>query len=189
MQWDAWGAMFVYTFCTIAFYLLGASVLGRSGLVPEGSEMIQTLSSMYAPVFGEWARSIFLLGAIAVLFSTFFVALAGQGRMAIDALVVSGIVQKNAKTRTLGLRITAVLFPILSVSCYVFFPKPVVLILISGTMQALMLPLIGFAVLYFRYRESDSRLGHSPYWDFLLWLSFLSFLAIGGYQAYAHIFN
>ena len=189
MQWDAWGAMFVYTFCTIAFYLLGASVLGRSGLVPEGSEMIQTLSSMYAPVFGEWARSIFLLGAIAVLFSTFFVALAGQGRMAIDALVVSGIVQKNAKTRTLGLRITAVLFPILSVSCYVFFPKPVVLILISGTMQALMLPLIGFAVLYFRYRESDSRLGHSPYWDFFLWLSFLSFLAIGCYQAYAHIFN
>ena len=161
MQWDAWGAMFVYTFCTIAFYLLGASVLGRSGLVPEGSEMIQTLSSMYAPVFGEWARSIFLLGAIAVLFSTFFVALAGQGRMAIDALVVSGIVQKNARTRNLGLRITAVMFPILSVSCYVFFPKPVVLILISGTMQALMLPLIGFAVLYFRYRESDSRLGHS----------------------------
>ena len=68
MQWDAWGSMVIYTFCTIAFYLLGASVLGRSGLIPEGSEMIQTLSSMYAPVFGEWAKFIFLIGAIAVLF-------------------------------------------------------------------------------------------------------------------------
>ena len=189
MRWDAWGAMFVYTFCTIAFYLLGASVLGRTGLVPAGSEMIQTLSSMYAPVFGEWARSIFLLGAIAVLFSTFFVALAGQGRMAIDALMVSGIIQKNQKNRTMGLKITAALFPILSVSCYAFFPKPVILILISGTMQALMLPLIGFAVLYFRYRESDARLGHSVIWDFFLWLSFLSFLAIGCYQAYAQILS
>ena len=122
MQWDAWGAMFVYTFCTIAFYLLGASVLGRSGLVPEGSEMIQTPSSMYAPVFGEWARSIFLLGAIAVLFSTFFVALAGQGEWPLTLLWYRESF-KNAKTRNLGLRITAVMFPILSVSCYASFPK------------------------------------------------------------------
>ena len=43
MHWDSWGAMVVYTFCTIAFYLLGAAILGRTGLVPEGSEMIQTL--------------------------------------------------------------------------------------------------------------------------------------------------
>ena len=56
-------------------------------------------------------------------------------------------------------------------------------------MQALMLPLIGFAVLYFRYRESDARLGHSVVWDFFLWLSFLSFLAIGCYQAYAQILS
>jgi TRAP-type mannitol/chloroaromatic compound transport system permease large subunit len=67
MHWDAWGAMLVYTFCTIAFYLLGAAILGRTGLVPEGSEMIQTLSTMYEPVFGSFARSIFLTGAIAVL--------------------------------------------------------------------------------------------------------------------------
>jgi hypothetical protein len=109
--------------------------------------------------------------------------------MAIDALMVSGIIQKNEKNRSMGLRITAAIFPILSVSCYAFFPKPVVLILISGTMQALMLPLIGFAVLYFRYRESDARLGHSVIWDFFLWLSFLSFLAIGCYQAYAQILS
>ena len=71
MKWDAWGSMVVYTFCTIAFYLLGASILGRSGLVPSRSEMIQTLSSMYRPVFGEWAQMIFLIGAVAVLFFDF----------------------------------------------------------------------------------------------------------------------
>ena len=189
MQWDAWGSMLVYTFCTVAFYLLGASVLGRSGLVPEGSAMIETLSSMYAPVFGEWARIIFLFGAVAVLFSTFFVALAGQGRMTVDALVVSGFLKENDKKRQRAINFTAILFPALSVICYVFFPQPVALILISGTMQAMMLPLIGFAVLHFRYRESDSRLGHSLLWDFFLWMSFLSFLIIGMYQIYAKLFS
>jgi len=188
MQWDAWGSMVIYTFCTIAFYLLGASVLGRSGLIPEGSEMIQTLSSMYAPVFGEWAKFIFLIGAIAVLFSTFFVALAGQGRMAVDALIISGICQQNESFRKKAIKVTAVLFPLLCVSCYAFFPQPVILILISGTMQAMMLPLIGFAVLHFRYFQSDSRLGNSRLWDLCLWLSFLSFVAIGTYQIYAKIF-
>ena len=71
MHWDSWGAMIVYTFCTIAFYLLGAAVLGRSNLIPEGSEMIQTLSAMYQPVFGDFAQNLFLFGAFAVLFSTF----------------------------------------------------------------------------------------------------------------------
>ena len=61
MHWDSWGAMIVYTFCTIAFYLLGAAVLGRSNLIPEGSEMIQTLSAMYQPVFGDIAQNFFCL--------------------------------------------------------------------------------------------------------------------------------
>ena len=134
MKWDAWGSMIVYTFCTIAFYLLGASILGRSGLVPSGGEMIQTLSSMYRPVFGEWAQMIFLIGAVAVLFSTFFVALAGQSRMAVDALMTSGILPKENKLRAKLIKIFGVIFPTLCVMCC-FFSQTCFLILISGSMQ------------------------------------------------------
>ena len=50
---DAWSSMVVYTFATLAFYLLGAAVLGRIGLNPEGRDMVRTLNAMYIPVFGR----------------------------------------------------------------------------------------------------------------------------------------
>ena len=189
MHWDSWGAMIVYTFCTIAFYLLGAAVLGRSNLLPEGSEMIQTLSAMYQPVFGDFAQNLFLFGAFAVLFSTFYVAIAAQGRLAVDVIKVSGFAKPSESERQLSLKWMGVVLPTLSVLCYVFFPKPVVLVLIAGTMQAIMLPLIGFAVLYFRYNHSDERLRPGKLWDFFLWLSFGAFLIVGAYQAYAKLFS
>jgi Mn2+/Fe2+ NRAMP family transporter len=189
MHWDAWGAMVVYTFCTIAFYLLGAAVLGRSNLIPEKSEMVQTLSAMYQPVFGDLAQNIFLFGVFAVLFSTFYVAIAAQGRLAVDVVKVSGVADLDESARQRGLKWMGVVLPTLSVLCYVFFPSPVVLVLISGTMQAIMLPMIGFAVLYFRYKKSDKRLQPGKLWDFFLWISFAGFLVVGIYQTYAKLFQ
>ena len=189
MHWDSWGAMVVYTFCTIAFYLLGAAILGRTGLVPEGSEMIQTLSTMYEPVFGSSARIIFLAGAIAVLFSTFFIAIAAQCRLCLDFIKVSGLVNLCSTQKKWALKIFGIVLPIICVSCYAFFPKPVILVLISGTMQAILLPLIGFAVLYFRYQKSDPRLRTSKIWDLCLWVSFFGFVVIGLYQVYAKLLS
>jgi Mn2+/Fe2+ NRAMP family transporter len=189
MHWDAWGAMVVYTFCTIAFYLLGAGVLGRSNLIPENSEMIQTLSAMYQPVFGHLAQNIFLFGAFAVLFSTFYIAIAAQGRLVIDVAKVTGAADMNESARQRGLKWMGVILPILSVSCYLFYSRPVVLVLISGTMQAIMLPMIGFAVLYFRYKKRDTRLRPGKVWDFFLWLSFAGFLVVGIYQTYDILFQ
>lgn len=187
MQWDAWGAMVIYTFCTIAFYLLGAAILGRTGLIPEGSEMIQTLSTMYEPVFGSSARIIFLAGAIAVLFSTFFIAIAAQCRLCVDVIKVSGLAKFTESQNAFFLKLLGVFLPLICVTCYAFFPKPVILVLISGTMQAIMLPLIGMAVLYFRYKKCDKRLTPSRAWDLCLWISFIGFFIIGAYQVCAKL--
>jgi Mn2+/Fe2+ NRAMP family transporter len=91
MRIDAWLSMVVYTFATMAFYLLGAAVLWRAALNPEKSDMIRTLAEMYVPVFGPSAQVIFLAGAVAVLYSTFFVAAAGNARMVADALGLFGL--------------------------------------------------------------------------------------------------
>ena len=61
--------------------------------------------------------------------------------------------------------------------------------LIAGTMQAIMLPMIGFAVLYFRYKRCDKRLEPSKTWDLFLWLSFAGFLLVGAYQTYDKLFK
>ena len=124
-----------------------------------------------------------------MLFSTFYVAIAAQGRLAVDVTKVSGLVDLDESARQRGLKWMGIVLPSLSVLCYVFFPKPVVLVLIAGTMQAIMLPLIGFAVLYFRYKQSDERLRPGKLWDVFLWLSFAAFLVVGGYQTYAKLFQ
>ena len=56
---DAWVSMVVFTVATVAFYIMGATVLHRQGLHPEKSKMIETLSEMYVPAFGEWTKIFF----------------------------------------------------------------------------------------------------------------------------------
>jgi Mn2+/Fe2+ NRAMP family transporter len=183
LKWDAWCSMVIYTFSTVAFYLLGAAVLGRTGLRAEGTEMVRTLAVMYEPVFGRSAQLIFLIGAFAVLFSTFFVANAQKARLMTDVGDVFGFVKLTPAGRRRGIRFFSVFFPALCVLIYVLIPKPGVLVKVSGVMQALLLPLLGYAALYFRYRRSDKRLLGGITWDIMLWLSFACFVIIGIYLA------
>ena len=179
MHWDAWLSMAVYTFATIAFYLLGAAVLHRQGLNPAGSQMIRTLAEMYTPVFGSWAKFVFLCGAIAVLYSTFFVATAGNTRMAADALRVFRLAATTDAARQWWIRLLCIVFPFLSLAVYVVSKDPVSLVLISGLAQSIMLPMLGGAGLYFRYRQCDPRVRPGRLWDLLLWLSCAGLLLTG----------
>ena len=171
MRWDAWCSMVIYTFATLAFYLLGAAILGRTGLNPESSDMIRTLSVMYEPVFTEWASVLFLVGAFAVLYSTYFVANAAHARVFSDSLGVLGVASKAEVAHRKRVVFLSGLFPLLCLVMYVFFPKPAQLVLISGLMQAIMLPMLAIAGLYFRYYRNDKRLTPGRTWDALLWIS------------------
>jgi Mn2+/Fe2+ NRAMP family transporter len=188
LRWDAWCSMVVYTFATVAFYLLGASILGRIGLSPEGSDMIRTLSVMYEPVFGTWAQMLFLLGAFAVLYSTFFVSTAGHSRTFSDALRVCRITSGSETSRKRLITACCAVFPFLSLSVYVLFPHPARLVLASGVMQAIMLPMLGGAALFFRYRRCDPRVAPGRLWDVLLWISCFGLLLAGGWLALTKMF-
>lgn len=185
MRWDAWGSMVVYTLATVAFYLLGSSVLHREGLSPEGNRMISTLAQMYKPVFGVWAAWVFLFGAIAVLYSTFFVATAGNARMATDALRVFRFLPEDEASRLRMVRILSGVFPVISFMIYAIVKKPVVMVLVSGMAQSIMLPMLGGAALYFRYRRCDARITPGRAWDAFLWVSVAGLLIAGGYGAWA----
>lgn len=184
MYTDAWLSMVVYTFATVAFYLLGAAVLWRIGLNPDGSTMIRTLSEMYVPVFGAWAQPFFLFGALAVLYSTFFVAAAGNARMVADGLGLFGLHDGREGTRHRWTRVTSVVWPLVALAVLLFVRAPVAMVLASGVAQAVMLPMLGVAVLYFRYRRSDPSLVPGKLWDAMLWLSCLGFAVVGGWAAY-----
>lgn len=191
MRWDAWCSMVVYTVATIAFYLLGAAVLGRTGLIPSDSDLMRTLNVMYEPVFGAWAEILFLVGAFAVLYSTYFVANAGHARVLTDALQAVNVIPRNERIRKGSVTILSGTLPFICLGVYyaAYFSSTSIsqLVLVSGMMQALMLPMIAAAALYFRYQRSDARLRPGLAWDIFLWLSSLGMLVAAGCLLYGEV--
>jgi len=181
---DAWTSMVVYTFATLAFYLLGAAVLGRIGLHPGERDMVRTLAAMYIPVFGPLAYVIFLSGAFAVLYSTLFVAAAGNSRMVADALGLYGFTDNSEASRTLWTRRISAVWCFVALVLYLRVRAPATMIVACGLAQSIMLPLLGAAALYFRYRRSDPALRSGRLWDAMLWIAFIAFLIVGGWSIF-----
>jgi Mn2+/Fe2+ NRAMP family transporter len=179
MRLDAWASMVVYTIVTVAFYLLGAATLGRLGLRPEGGEMVRTLGSMYAPVFGPAAPVVFLVGGFAVLYSTLFVAAAGNARMIVDALVLASWLSNTTAVREAWTRGISAAWIAAALALAIAIREPVGMVLASGAAQAIMLVGLAIAVINFRYGGIDARLAPSPAWDLLLWVSSTGFVVIG----------
>ncbi|MFC1764480.1 Nramp family divalent metal transporter [Planctomycetota bacterium] len=188
MQWDAWCSMVIYTISTLAFYFLGAAVLNRIGLQPQGMEMIRSLAAMYEPVFGEWTSCVFLIGAVAVLFSTFFVNIASASLVWADAFFLfRGKEVSDGNDR----RVRSVLFvalPTLSFIMYCFFSKPKQLIIMAGMLQTLMLPILSYVALSFRYKQVDETFRPGRVSDIFLWISSFALLLAGAWLALTILF-
>jgi len=61
-------------------------------------------------------------------------------------------------------------------------------VLVGALMQALMLPVLGFASVYFRFTRTDPRLKPGRVWDTLLVVSFLGLLVTGLWNLYELFF-
>ncbi|MBG89126.1 MAG: transmembrane Mn(2+) transporter [Verrucomicrobiales bacterium] len=188
LRWDAFLSMVVYTISTVAFYVLGAAILNRVNLVPKGMEMIRTLSVMYEPVFGVTAQSIFLVGAIAVLYSTFFVTNASKARMCSDALRLFNLRADTEAERIRWLKIFSAAFPLMCFAVYWSFPKPTTLVLAGGVMQSILLPVMACTAMWFRYRKCDPRVLPGRAWDLMLWISAAGMFVAGGWLAITKLF-
>ena len=187
MHYDIWVSMLIYTTATIGFFVLGAGILHRSGIQPEESKLIQTLSAMYEPVLGSWAPPIYLFGAFMVLYSTFYVANASHARTFTDGLHVVNMLSDNRESQANMVKRLSALFPMLCLAVYWLLPNPAWLVLISGSAQAVMLPMLGFAALYFRYYKTRRDLLGSRWIELGLWISVALLFAIGFTNLYLEL--
>jgi Mn2+/Fe2+ NRAMP family transporter len=182
MYLDAWVSMLVFTVATVSFYILGATVLHRQGLRPEKSQMIETLSQMYVPAFGDWTKIVFLIGVWAVLFKTLYVASASNSRLTADFLGLAKVVRyTNPEVRPAWIRRLCVFFPLLALTLYLGVRDPKVMVIIGGFFQGATLPIISGAAIYLRYFRTDKRLKPSWLSDVFLWFAFLSITACAVY--------
>ena len=188
MRIDAWLSMVVYTGATVAFFLLGAALLHGTGQEVEDGNMIKALSGMYAPL-GQAGMTIFLLGAFVVLFSTMVTASGSNARLLADGLILYKVIPKpkDDKTRSQLLSKCCVAVPVFCAVVYFLVGAPVSLVLVGGVAQALMLPFLSIAALYFRYKQTDEPLQPGTVWTVFLWISALAMSGVGLFQLYQKI--
>jgi manganese transport protein len=183
MRIDAWVSFAIYTTATLAFYLLGAAVLHAKGLVVANNKMIETLSHMYRETFGQWSYWFFLVGAFAVLYSTVFGATASNARLLADALQIFKIVRyRTPEQRLLAIKLACVALPIAFTTVFVLVGEPVTLVFVGALAQALMLPFLAFAAVYFYYRRTDKALLPGKLWATGLWFAAVAMTAVGAYK-------
>lgn len=182
MYLDAVCSMIVYTLVTAAFYLLGAALLHQHGEVPEGYAMVETLSKLFTQTLGEWAKVIFLIGAFFVLYSTLFTATASWSRIFGDAFGQLGWVKfddEASRKRVIGMLSWA--FPIIWCVLFLVIQMPVTMILLGGIATSILLLLVLWVALVFRYRELPASLSPTATYNFLFWLSVVSILMVSFY--------
>jgi Mn2+/Fe2+ NRAMP family transporter len=182
MYMDALLSMVIYTSVTVAFYFLGAAVLHGGGEVPEGFEMVNTLSRMYTETLGPWAKGIFLLGAFVVLYSTMFAGTASLTRIAGDAVGQTGLYNfHDPKTRAKVISILAFIVPTLWSLLFLLIKAPVFMVMVGGVATSVLLMIVIYAAIHFRYRRLCDELTPGRFFDVWLWLSILAIAFIGVY--------
>lgn len=182
MYLDATFAMVVYTVVTAAFYLLGAAVLHVQGDIPQGYQMVESLSVMYTESLGPGAKSIFLIGAFIVLFSTLFAALAAWTRQVTDIFGQVGWINffdLNQRKRTIAA--LAWVIPMLWALLFVFIKLPVLMVITGGIVGSFLLFLVVFACLHFRYQRLHPAFIPGKIYDLALWISILTIISVGIY--------
>jgi Mn2+/Fe2+ NRAMP family transporter len=183
MYKDAMVSWVIYTFGTIAFYLMGAAVLNPQGLAPQGNTMITTLSRMYTDTLGEWASVVFLLGAIAVLGSTMWAAIPSWARMYTNLLATFGVLDwQDPVARLKWIRIFTVALPLLWAVIYLTIQSPVIMVQIAGVMTGIFLVGVVWAVYWLRRNETDPRLHGGRAFAVCLAVSSAAIASLGVYS-------
>ncbi|MFK7817559.1 MAG: Nramp family divalent metal transporter [Planctomycetaceae bacterium] len=179
MYLDAILAMIAYTSVTVMFYLLGAAILNSNGIVPEKDQLITSLGRMYTESLGPWAKNVFVAGAIIVLYSTLFAALAAWTRLFSDAFGRIGLYSfEDAKARKRAISFFAWVIPVIWGTLFLVFEAPGWMVIVGGLATTVILLIVVFAALFFRYRRLDKQLYPSQIYDAALWISVVAILIV-----------
>lgn len=172
MNVDVICSMIIYTVATIAFYLLGAGILHGMGIVPKGSDAIVTLSNIYTETLGGWAKWLFYIGAIIVLYGTIFAATAGHSRMFSDFMRLQGaFARDDVKTRNRWRDIFIVALTAIPVGMYfIFGENPIDMVKWGGYAQAWTLPILSLGTIYLVQRFLPKEMRATIVGNVLLWI-------------------
>ena len=182
MHLDIVCSLVIYTMATVAFYLLGAGVLHKMGVVPADRDTVAVLSNIYTQTLGDWALWVFYAGAVITLYGTIFASTAAHARLFSDVVRIAGVyAREDAASRLRWRNRFVVALSVVPVLFYWFIRSPVQMVVAGGIAQALMLPLIGGAVIYLRYTRLPREIAPSVLTTLSLWVSTIVMLGFAVY--------
>ena len=144
---------------TCAYYLLGASVLSRLQIMPQGIAVVEQVSSIFTETLGPAAKGVFMMGAFCTLFSTLLVFAASSGRIGADFLHHVGFAGLQSEAgRSRWSRILQTAFPAFWLVVILFAADtPFLLVLLGANANNLLLIPLAYGVLHLAMREQQSR--------------------------------
>ncbi|MER6694141.1 hypothetical protein [Streptomyces minutiscleroticus] len=158
------------------------SVLHPQGLVPEGNEMITTLSRIYTDTVGPRAEYLFLVGAVAVLFSTLIGSTASVPRLWTNTLGMLGVVKwEDVNSRTRTIRVLTWTLPLVWACFFLYVQSPVLMVQIGGIGGGIFLVAVVIAVWKLRCTGVPERFRSGPWTTVALVVSSVAILCVGVY--------
>lgn len=180
MKVDAWVAWFVYTLSTAAFYILGAAVLRPQGIVPEGREVMTTLSGIFSSGLGAWGGVVFLAGAGVALFKTIIANVPSLGRQIGNTIAVfGGFDWDDQRQRDRWMRVIMIVLPIVGGLLGTIVSSPLALVLLAGILNAVFLMGVAVATLYLSRVQTDPRTKDGPAFLVMLVISAVAVFLVG----------
>jgi Mn2+/Fe2+ NRAMP family transporter len=161
---DAGLSTLLATIVTGAFFLLGAAVLHRQGVEPQGMQVVDQISRVYTESYGAWSKWIFLVGAFCTLFSTLVVIVAASGRMWADLFGSLGLVDaENPNAVRRCHQVVQVVWLCGLVAAFLLMKQTPADLIIAGhfVLGAVMTPLLMFAICWMAF-HTDRRVRMGP---------------------------
>jgi Mn2+/Fe2+ NRAMP family transporter len=147
------------TVVTAAFFLLGAAILFRQNVVPEGLEVVDQLSRVYTQSYGAWSKWLFLVGAFCTLYSTLVVIAAASGRMWADLFGSLGLIDtSNPQAVRRCHQVVQSVWLCGLLAAYLAINQPPVTLIVAGhfVLGAVMMPLLMLAICWLAF-HTDPR--------------------------------
>ncbi|TDE97607.1 manganese transporter NRAMP [Occultella glacieicola] len=180
MKMDAWVAWVVYTISTAAFYVLGAAVLHPQGIVPEGDEVMTTISSIFSTAVGQWGATVFLIGAGVALFKTIIANVPSLGRQVGNTLAVFGAFDWSDQIqRDRWMRGIMVVLPIIWGLLGTVVSSPLALVILAGILNAVFLMGVAASTVYLSQRQTDPLVKDGAAFTVMLVISALAIFLVG----------
>ncbi|GAA4521464.1 Nramp family divalent metal transporter [Brachybacterium paraconglomeratum] len=182
MKVDAWVSWVIYTVSTAAFYILGAAVLHPQGLVPEGNDVMLTISSIFDSAVGRWGGVLFLIGAGLAMFKTILANVPSLGRQVGHTLAIFGAYDWNdQQARIRWQRVIMIILPIGWGILGTAVSSPLALVIIAGILNAIFLIGVAAATMYLSYKQTDPRIRDGAPTMVMLWISAIAIVFVGIY--------